>query len=273
MIEHQIPLSHGAFRYHSVVANHVRNHLHFHNTYEICYIIEGEINCKIRNTDFKMSKGQLVFCFPNQLHQYIGDENSSILTIAFSCDFVYTFYNLTNKTEYNNSPFQCSEIVQNLLNDYLKNRLPQDLDHNLLFIKSLLYAICSEYIKNSELTVSNTNNAETFDQIFVFIAENYQDNISLNDLSNHLNYTYDYTSKLFKKVLGMSFSEYLNVYRFNIACDLLSNTSNSITRIALDCGFQNTRTFNNVFLKYAGVSPNAYRATLKDRYNPVVDTR
>ncbi|WP_368257209.1 helix-turn-helix domain-containing protein, partial [Blautia wexlerae] len=51
----------------------------------------------------------------------------------------------------------------------------------------------------------------------------------------------------------------------NYACHRLENTSDSITNICLDSGFESQRTFNRVFKERYKISPSDYRSTcLKD---------
>ena len=53
--------------------------------------------------------------------------------------------------------------------------------------------------------------------------------------------------------------------RLNYACHRLENTSDSITNICLDSGFESQRTFNRVFKERYKISPSDYRSTcLKD---------
>ena len=56
-----------------------------------------------------------------------------------------------------------------------------------------------------------------------------------------------------------------NDVRLNYACQRLENTSDSITNICLDSGFESQRTFNRVFKERYKISPSDYRSTcLKD---------
>ena len=49
--------------------------------------------------------------------------------------------------------------------------------------------------------------------------------------------------------------------RLNYACHRLENTSDSITNICLDSGFESQRTFNRVFKERYKISPSDYRST------------
>ena len=57
----------------------------------------------------------------------------------------------------------------------------------------------------------------------------------------------------------MNFAEYLNTCRYSAAVDGLLSTDKPITQVAMESGFQSTRTFNDVFLRKTGISPAQYR--------------
>ena len=68
-------------------------------------------------------------------------------------------------------------------------------------------------------------------------------------------------SRLFSKTFHRNFNQYLNDARLNYACHRLENTSDSITNICLDSGFESQRTFNRVFKERYKISPSDYRNT------------
>ena len=67
-------------------------------------------------------------------------------------------------------------------------------------------------------------------------------------------------SRLFSKTFHRNFNQYLNGARLNYACHRLENTSDSITNICLDSGFESQRTFNRVFKERYKISPSDYRS-------------
>ena len=57
----------------------------------------------------------------------------------------------------------------------------------------------------------------------------------------------------------MPFIQYLNDYRLTMAGELLKMTEESVTQIALKCGFENLSYFNRLFRRKFGVTPGQYR--------------
>jgi AraC-like DNA-binding protein len=70
--------------------------------------------------------------------------------------------------------------------------------------------------------------------------------------------------KFFKETMGMSFVQYLNDYRLEVAAKLLTTTSDDIINIAINTGFDNLSYFNRCFKKKYGITPGKYRKDARD---------
>lgn len=108
---------------------------------------------------------------------------------------------------------------------------------------------------------SDQNNIKNImaDQIMKYIHNNYDWDISLYDVSQHLNITESYSSILFKRVTGENFKDVLNKYRIEQAKQLLEENSQiKIKELAKRVGFNSSNTFIRVFKKYVGLSPGVY---------------
>lgn len=89
-----------------------------------------------------------------------------------------------------------------------------------------------------------------------YIKNNYQEKISISDLSSKLAYSESMLNKKFKKEVHITFNEYLNRYRITKAIDLLKNSDYNITDISYMCGYSSAKYFARVFKKYLGMSPS-----------------
>lgn len=92
-----------------------------------------------------------------------------------------------------------------------------------------------------------------------YIKLHYHENVRRSDLANTVFLTPNYLSKLFNEKTGQSLTEYMNECRISAAKMKLSDKENSISDIALDCGFDNFSYFSTTFKKIVGVTPNEYR--------------
>lgn len=71
--------------------------------------------------------------------------------------------------------------------------------------------------------------------------------------------------RIFQQSTGMTPNDYLQRLRVSRAGELLANTNRPITEIAIACGFSSSQYFSNVFRKYLGQTPTAFRAANRRR--------
>lgn len=100
-------------------------------------------------------------------------------------------------------------------------------------------------------------------QMVKLVHERFDQDISLEACASLLNFHPVYLSRVFKKEMGINFSEYLAEYRMNMAKTWLENTSLKISEIAEKLNYTNTTAFIRTFRKIVGMTPGQYR----DQYN------
>jgi AraC-like DNA-binding protein/ligand-binding sensor protein len=98
-----------------------------------------------------------------------------------------------------------------------------------------------------------------------FIREHQSDDISLSDVARAVNTSTFYFCKMFKKVTGINFTDYVSRVRIEKSKNLLLNPNLRISEIAFEVGFQSLTHFNRVFKKILGQSPTEYRRQLLGR--------
>lgn len=86
-------------------------------------------------------------------------------------------------------------------------------------------------------------------------------------LAKHVHMNPFYFSSYFKKQLGQNFKDYLNRVRMEHALELLLNSDKRSYEIAEEVGFKDYRYFNEVFSRYYGKTPAAYRKSIKEQNN------
>lgn len=92
-----------------------------------------------------------------------------------------------------------------------------------------------------------------------FIEDNYQKKITLNEIANVANISKSEASRCFHNHLHTSPIDYLIKYRMEKAIFLLTQTNESITSIAYNCGFHSPSYFNKRFAAVFHCSPKQYR--------------
>jgi AraC-like DNA-binding protein/ligand-binding sensor protein len=95
-----------------------------------------------------------------------------------------------------------------------------------------------------------------------FIEANSDEDLSLAAVAKRAGISPFYFCKMFKKVTGVNFANYVSGVRVEKAKTLLLNPNYRVSEIAYEVGFQSLTHFNRVFKNIAGQSPSEYRQHL-----------
>lgn len=96
-------------------------------------------------------------------------------------------------------------------------------------------------------------------RVMEYIDAHYHEPINLQSISNALNCSKYYLSHVFKDLCGYSPMNYLIKRRIGEAQSLLISTQRPLVEIAMDLGYDTQSYFTTQFMKFVGMSPNAYR--------------
>lgn len=225
---------------------------HFHKSYELVYILSGSLKCHIGGETYLLEKGDAGLCLPYDIHAYDPCPKAYYWVCVFSEDYVHEFFKMTDgKT--GNFKFRCSPAVLRFLTESLINAA----NPPRLLMKAALYAVCNEYMQTATLT--DKQMAGNIAVITDFIEKNHTKPITLADIGSLLGYDYHYVSRYFHSLFGMSFSEFLTIYRLETAITLLEDKNKKILDVALESGFQSVRNFNCCFKKQFDMTPKEYK--------------
>lgn len=169
------------------------------------------------------------------------------------------------------------KLVELNLHSHLKDALENPLDIDYLttpITKNCLENPCStasitifnNCIKNiiQELSsITSRNSSIITNAVIEFINNNYEKQISLSDVSDHINRNSSYISRILKKELSMGFSQLLTERRITAAKKLLVNTTMKISDISDKVGYTSTKYFNQVFFNHMQITPTDYRTIMK----------
>jgi AraC-like DNA-binding protein len=96
-----------------------------------------------------------------------------------------------------------------------------------------------------------------------YIQEHQGEDLSLGQVAKAVNMSSFYFCKMFKKVAGINFTEYVSRVRIEKAKNLMLNPNLRVSEIAFEVGFQSLTHFNRVFKSILGHSPTEYRLQLQ----------
>jgi two-component system, response regulator YesN len=100
------------------------------------------------------------------------------------------------------------------------------------------------------------------DKLVRLIQEQYDQPITLESCAESLNYHPVYVSRIFKKEIGVTFSDYLSDYRMQMAKVMLETTDMKISEIGEKLQYKNISAFIRGFRKQYDVTPGQYREQL-----------
>lgn len=225
---------------------------HIHDAFELIAVTRGAMRIGAGNRQYEVLAGQAVLVFPEQVHFLEALGACSHTLWIFSPEYVRAFADRALSHIPRSNLFSPSgALLEKLLS--LKN------DTRTLHIKSTLYSLLDEFDLNAAYEKRDPAKESLLLRIFDFVAANYAKRCTLEDLAAATSYHYAYLSRFFSERTGISFTQYVNSYRIVESCTRLTETSDSVISVALDCGFDSLRSFHRNFKKYLGCTPGDYR--------------
>lgn len=104
--------------------------------------------------------------------------------------------------------------------------------------------------------------------VLQIVSDRYRESgLTLEAIANDLYISQSQLSRIFKKAMGVSFSQHIKVVRLDHACELLLKGDVKIEEIVRLCGLRDVPTFYHSFRAYKNVTPSRYRALHNKKSN------
>lgn len=255
---------------------------HSHDFFEIIYVKEGSILHSVNDSPYtKMYQGDYMFIDIGSHHKFYM-ENSTIVNVEFTshaiskhlplCNNIFQLlaYSAFSVISSTNSVFPSNKILHDdggqlaAYIDVLESEISgeNEDEHSVLLpyiIKHNLIAIMLHIVRPClNQPVYNYENP-LIKKMLEVVAFHYADPNPLAIAAGQLSYSPSFLSALFKNSTGKKYKEYVQSYRIDKAKHLLASTSASISRIAEDVGYADTKFFSRLFKKREGITPTEYR--------------
>ncbi|QKS46376.1 AraC family transcriptional regulator [Paenibacillus cellulosilyticus] len=94
-----------------------------------------------------------------------------------------------------------------------------------------------------------------------YIESRFTEELSLEEVADHVHLNSFYLSKVFKQYVGETFIDYLTSLRIKRAKQLIEDDALSLKEICFEVGYKDPNYFSRVFKKVTGVTPSDYRAS------------
>ena len=258
--------------------------IHWHEEMEITLIEKGCGIHKIDLAPLRVEEGDIIFVKPFSLHSIAQTDNKDMMwnTMVFNlnmlnsaltdgCLIKYFAPIFNNQNELpmlirRDSPGYSDILItiKKIFKCYNVKAYGFELE-----LKSLLYHLFFIIYENKLIKekMSSTISKEVSDKIKLvlkFIHENYNKELSIEEIASKCNFSEYHFMRFFKKYIGMTCIEYINNYRLETASSLLNNTDKPILDISLEVGFNNESYFNKLFKKKYSITPKEFRKSKKN---------
>ncbi|HEY8891966.1 MAG TPA: DNA-binding response regulator [Clostridium sp.] len=168
---------------------------------------------------------------------------------------------ITILSAYSEFPYAQKAIRLHVFEYQLKPIKPavfKQIFHKMLDSAAECHVLVEENIE--EKTTEHKEYLNNFiDESVKYIKEHFRERLTLEMLASKAFMNPKYFSHIFKKEMGVAFTEYVNNLKIQYACRLLETTNYPAYRISIDCGFSDPSYFNRVFCAKMNMTPNTYR--------------
>ncbi|HEX9653852.1 MAG TPA: AraC family transcriptional regulator [bacterium] len=252
---------------------------HHHEFFEVFLITKGEVVHVINRKQEILSEGALVFIRPDDVHHYAksGGRECELINIAFSHKTTLELFHYLGEgflpARLLETPMPpratLPKAEMNLVKTQLQelNTLPRANKAEIRTrLRVALVELFSKYFPVNK-RLEKRAIPDWLDWLVneMHKKENFARGLpKMLDLSRR---TPEHLSRLFKKHLGVTPTQFVNELRLNYAANLLTSTDETITGIALDAGFGNLSHFYHLFKERFKQPPRDFR--LANRKNVI----
>ena len=250
---------------------------HFHDEFELMYIIKGEGVRIVGDSMDYFNKEELVFLGSGVPHVFKNDENVSKNEIDY---IVVKFNRIIGGQDLFKIPELASinrflkragkglifsnTTVLKLKKQLIKLAKSKNEDRIILLLKVLktlsAQEDCNELSTDTFLLKSSSLGEDRTKKVINYISENYNKNISLEDLAAISYMTTNSFCRYFKNRTGKTAFQFIREFRINKACQMLINGEKNISQICFDTGFNSLSSFNRVFKSLKQISATEYKS-------------
>ncbi|WP_343248616.1 AraC family transcriptional regulator [Diplocloster hominis] len=255
---------------------------HWHRECEITCVVNGQIDLWINSYLYHLQPGDIVFCPGGYIHYgHSISEKSTMLIMLFHPDLIEPLYKSDelrtmyidagmrlNSKENQNAVNEIESCIFLILNELIGKKAEYIgvIQGKVLVMTSLLKRLFPVAVRKEGSELPYTS-LVMMQKALSYIDSRFRDDISLEEVAGRLAVSSCYLSRMFPRITGQTFKDYLAQKRIEYAVNLIHNTDMTILDIALDSGFNSIRTFNRCFKAVTGEIPTAERRHGKKERN------
>mgnify|MGYP003305221347 CR=1 FL=1 len=244
---------------------------HYHEEIEIVYVVSGKVCLTVDGNSIDVEKGNIALVFPYQIHSLTTPEKSHIYIVKIlpsQLDFSRLYIENPVVDEKNESYKKLIELMDVMFEELKSD--PKDLVRPLALrtaTGSVLLCIArldGIHKVPRDTIIEHNKNIELLKNVNDFLKEHFKDNLTLETVAAACHLSMYYFAHVFKKAVGTTFLSYLNAFRLEQAKHMIEHGDDSMTHIAMQCGFSSIRTFNRCIYKHYKLTPTEARIKWKN---------
>lgn len=260
--------------------------IHFHEDFEVVYVLEGSIKLKNGYYTYTLKQGDIFILNPKEIHSFynIGEPNMVMMLQMDLAYFSKYYDNLKNSffiTDMKDADDESLEILRSNLSHIMLYILEKgysyehkviETTHNLmanLYSNFQYFAMEDGKFVNEAKNKGNKILAGRLNRITDYMYDNYTKRLTLGEIAELEHLSIYYLSHIIKEATGLSFQELLSFIRVEESEKLLLGTNKKIGAISEECGFSAVRYYIKYFIKWFGMHPSEYR----EKYTGKVSSR
>lgn len=239
---------------------------HWHDFYEIHLITEGSITECINGHKTEMGPGWIYFLKPYDVHEYWTENPVSMYKIQFLIDILDADIQKTLISDKYRLVMKLPDKEYDALIPTF-NKIVEERNSNkpnrLKMIGHLMNCLAIEMIRLSQKQRQHTSNSDSIVLALEYIHHNYTNNITMQQVADHVGLTPNYFCSKFHKEIGQSFKQYLKGLQLNHAATLLRVSDTSVSNVCEETGINSLAHFLRDFKAFYGMTPSQYRKKMK----------
>lgn len=205
----------------------------------------------------------------NEIHSVYSPNPNHTIVLQIPLNLFENYYTDDQFIAFSHSPREQDAIFMNLLQMLYQTSAEQNIGYEFkakgLFYE-LMYLLVSKYRKTNvkRTVIQNSNGLNRLSKITGYMKENYTSTFTLELLADIFGYSPSYISRMFQKYAKTNYKTYLISIRLDYAYRELVNTNHTISDIALNNGFPNSKAFSKAFKEKYNFLPSYYRKLSKE---------
>ena len=240
---------------------------HWHDHLEIIYILEGKMKINCNDSEYLLQKSEFYVINSNKIHGTHGGGKIKALLIQIPYAYMESFI-----AEYDHIRFvecyqekkteKAYEKMKSLLNAFVKIHKQKKKGYEMLLmakVQEFLYLLYSNYSYVEMEGEKETRQISRLKGLLQYVNTSYSEPITLQKAAEMLSLNTEYFCRMFKRCMGVTFLEYVNLVRIDHIHEQLLSTDDSITQILERNGFTNYKVFSRMFKQQFGMTPSELR--------------